>query len=236
MEQVFLSYTYRPHPDHAETLDLLRRNAIRVIEAFGLRVVDGVDVGGRPLDQALQQRIEQADAFVALMTPQADDAGSIVEPLFVLSEFAHANALRKPSLRVLHEALAARGLGAGNEYAPYRPSREIDVVMKLMATLAVWKRETGRLARVRIEPERLAGGYDEARGDTCEYQRITAEGSFERFIPARVRLDPGALYAEMPMLRDDDRVRLRMRVDGRTWQARHAINPFVGGVQLEELA
>jgi hypothetical protein len=62
METVFLAYTYRPHPDHEDDLEKLRRYVVRAIEAMGLRVVDGVDVGGRPLDDALRKRIEDAEA------------------------------------------------------------------------------------------------------------------------------------------------------------------------------
>ena len=71
MEKVFLSYTYRPHPDHEANLERLRRCVVRAIEAMGLRIIDGVDVGGRPLDDALRRRIQDADALIALVTPQA---------------------------------------------------------------------------------------------------------------------------------------------------------------------
>ncbi len=54
METIFLSYTYQPHPDHHASLEYLRRCVIRVIEAMDLSVIDGVDVGGRTLDSALE--------------------------------------------------------------------------------------------------------------------------------------------------------------------------------------
>jgi len=69
METIFLSYTYKPHPDHEKDLDYLRRCVIKVIEAMGLRVIDGVDVGGRALDPALEKRRVTSDAFYS--TPAA---------------------------------------------------------------------------------------------------------------------------------------------------------------------
>lgn len=234
METIFLSYTYKPHPDHEERLDYLRRALIRVIESMELRVIDGVDVGGRPLDAALQERIEKSDALLAILTPQQSADGSIDDPKFVISEFQHANALKIPTLRVIHDALIPRGLAAGNEYVPYKPDNEIDVVLKLMRTIAVWKREYGRVVSVRIEPDNLASQYDEDQADKCEYQLIRADGTFEAFQRARVRLDPGAFYAELPKLLETDRVRLRMKLKGKAWRSKHAINPFVGGVRLEE--
>lgn len=234
MESVFLSYTYRPHPDHEASLERLRRYLVRAIEAMGLRVVDGVDVGGRPLDDALRRRIRDADALIALVTPQADDEGRLVEPAFVLSEFQYAEGLQKPTLRVLHHELVARGLGAGNEYAPYTPGGEVDVILKVMNTVALWRREVGRVARVRIEPEDLAATYDETQGDRCEFQVISQNGGYSDFVRASLWQEPGAAYALLPKLREGERVRLRLRQGATTWQSRHAIDPFVGGVRLEQ--
>ncbi len=236
MEKLFLSYTYRPHPDHENELERLRKFVVRTIEAMGLRVLDGVDVGGRPLDDALKKRIEDADGLIALVTPQANDAGDIADPAFVLSEFQYAEGLRKPTMRVLHELLRARGLGAGNEYTPYQPGREIDVILKLMNTIALWKRDYGKAARVRIEPDDLAARYDETQGDRCEFQVISQTGQFRDFERASLGLEPGAAYAILPKLKEGERVRLRLRQGGKMWQSRHAIDPFVGGVRLEEHA
>jgi hypothetical protein len=47
MERIFLSYTYNPHPDCAGVTERPQLAARVVIESLGLRVVDGVDLGGR---------------------------------------------------------------------------------------------------------------------------------------------------------------------------------------------
>jgi hypothetical protein len=234
MDTVFLSYTYRSHPDHEAELERLHRYVVRAIEAMGLRVVDGVDVGGRPLDDALRKRIGGADALIALVSPQADNAGGLTEPRFVLDEFQYADAQEKPTMRVLHHLLAARGLGAGNEYTPYTPGRELDVILKLMNTIALWRREYGQAARVRIEPQDLAERYDETQGDRCEFQVISEGGNYRDFQRASLCLEPGAAYALLPKLCRGERVRLRLRQGAKMWQSRYAIDPFVGGVRLEE--
>jgi hypothetical protein len=234
MEKLFLSYTYRPHPEHEADLDRLRGYVGRVIEAMGLRVIDGVNVGGRPLDAALQARIEEADGLVALMTPQADQAGAVAKPEFVESEFQYAQGQKMPTMRVQHQLLTMRGLGAANEYTPYAPGDELSVVLKLMHTIALWMREYGRVARIRIEPEDLAGRYDEEQGDRCEFQVVTARGDFRDYERVRLWLDAGAAYALLPKLKEGERVRLRIRQGGKVWQSKYHIDPFVGGVRLEE--
>ena len=70
MKHVFLSYTYNPHPDHVAETDGLQRTVRRVIEAMDLRVLDGQDLGGRPLDAEIDKRIDDADALIALGSPQ----------------------------------------------------------------------------------------------------------------------------------------------------------------------
>jgi hypothetical protein len=234
METLFLSYTYHPHPDHEGDLERLRKTACRAIEAMGLRIIDGVDVGGRPLDAVLQERIEESDCLVALMTPQADAAGAVVEPRFVFDEFQYARGQKKPTMKVLHSLLLNRGLGASGEYTSYQPGNELIVVVKLMNTIALWIREHGRRARVRLEPDAVAARYDENEGDRCECQVIGRAGGFGKYGPVPVALDPGAAFAVLPKLRDGDRVRLRVTRRGRVWETRYAIDPFVGGVSLEE--
>jgi hypothetical protein len=236
MEKLFLSYTYRSHPQYEAELERLRKYVVRAVEAMGLRIIDGVDVGGRPLDDALRRRIEDADALIALVTPQADDADNVTDPLFVLSEFQYAEGQKKPTLRVIHQLLAARGLGAGNEYAPFKPGAELDVILKLMNTIALWIREYGRIARVRVEPEELAAQYDEAQGHRCEFQVISTTGEYRDFERGTLQPEPGAAYVVLPKLRLGERVRLRLRMGAKTWQSRYPIDPFVGGVRLEERA
>jgi hypothetical protein len=233
MERVFLSYSYHPHPEHAADLERLRRYVIRAIEALDLRVVDGVDVGGRSLDAALRARIEDADALIALVTPQIDGLGGPREPRFVLDEFQCAEALKKPTMRVCHNLLVMTGLGVGNEYTPYIPGREVDVILKLMNTVAVWKRDYGRRARLCIEPESLAASYDPTQGDECWVQVILPNGKFRDFERVPLGFAPGAAFALLPMLREGDVVRLRLRQGGSMWQSPRVIDPFVGSVTLK---
>jgi hypothetical protein len=233
METVFLSYTYRPHPDHEANLEQLRRCVVRTIEAMGLRVVDGVDVGGRVLDDALRKRIADTDALIALVTPQADETGNVVRPDFVLDEFQYAEGKEKPTVRVLHHLLGVRGLGAGNEYAAYQPGNELAVVLKLMNTIALWIREYGRRARVRIEPRHLAEQYDQEQGHYCECQVISSSGIPGGFGKVNVYPEPGAIYALLPKIRQGERIRLRLFKGGRIWESKDVIDPFVGGVSLE---
>ena len=234
METVFLSYTYHSHPDHEANLDRLRRYVVRTIEAMDLRVIDGVDVGGRPLDEALRKRIEGADALIALVTPQAGDAGTLVGRHSCSTSSSTPKGCRRTPCGCVHDLLPTGGLSGGNEYAHYKPGSELDVILKLMNTIAVWKREYGQLARVRIEPVDLVAQYDELLGDRCEFQVISRGGVYGQFKQGSLWPEPGAFYALLPKLHVGEKVRLRLRQGNKTWQSLHPVDPFVGGVRLEE--
>jgi hypothetical protein len=82
----------------------------------------------------------------------------------VLSEFDYANGAKKPTFRVVHKAFAPTGLNSNNEYAQFHAGMELNVVVKLMDTIAVWRLEHGTVARLRLEPDQLASQYDENQG------------------------------------------------------------------------
>lgn len=231
MKHVFLSYTYRPHPDHVTELDALHRTVRRVIESMDLRVVDGMDLGGRPLDSEIEKRIAEADALIALVTPQADAAGQIILPEFVSTEFQAARAIKKPRFRVLHTKLEARGLGMTEEYVVFDPDKTLEVVMKLLGTIAVWKKDLGRAVQIRIEPDALASRFDSRRHDRCEYELMLRPG---QMLPSRETImwrEPGGPVVHVPDFVEGASVSIQLTVDGERWQSPF-VAPQLSGVAL----
>lgn len=137
MERIFLSYTFNPHPDFTENSDRLQRAARVVAESLGLRVLDGVDLGGRAIDAEIEHRIDEADALVAIITPQADPAGNPVAPSYVADEYQLARNRGKNAIRLVHERHPVKGMGQHEEYIPLREGDELNAVLKLMRTLAL---------------------------------------------------------------------------------------------------
>ena len=231
MKHVFLSYTYNPHPDHVAETDALQRTVRRVIEAMDLRVLDGQDLGGRPLDAEIDKRIDDADALIALVTPQADAAGNIVLPEFVSTEFQTARARGKPRFRVLHHMLQARGLGKDEEYVPFHPDKTLDVVMKLMGTIAVWKKDYGRAVQIRIQPDDLASRFDARRHDRCEYELMVRPGEVLASQETVLWREPGGPVVHVPNYVDGASVSVQLTVAGERWQSPFVM-PRLGGVAL----
>ena len=229
MQQVFLSYTYDPHPDYVDETEQLRRRVSLVIESMDLRISTGEDLGGRALEGEVMARIEKADALVALVTPWKDKNGNKVAPPWVADEFGRAQALRKNAIQILHPEIVASGAYAGKEYIEYSKDRMADVLLKLMKTLALWKREGGRPMQLEVATDMDGQRLDPAKVRECEFQlmRDFVESDWRK---ATIWPQPGAVYAYLPGVPDEAKLRLRLRFDTETWQSDYQ-NP-VGRVQL----
>jgi len=219
VERIFLSYTYNPHPDAAGVTDRLQRAARVVIESLGLRVLDGVDLGGRAIDAEIERRIGEADALVAILTPQPDPAGNAAPPPYVENEYQLARDRGKEAIRVLQEGLPVRGMGQQEEYIPLHAGDELSAVLKLMRTVALWKHRSGRPMRVEIEPSELGGRYrNDAFGHLCQYQVFT-NYAYSDWHPATIWAEPGATFVYLLQVPDDAKIKLRLALDGEQWES-----------------
>jgi hypothetical protein len=220
MKRLFLSYTYNPHPDFEAFTRELERYARVVIDSLDLRIVDGQDLGGRAIDGEIQQRITDCDALVALYTPWADPHGNPTTPPYVEDEYKFAVFNHKPAIRVLHATLAAQGMYQGNEYIPLDPDNPVGAVVKLMRTVAGWKRRSGTPRRVKIDPdvlgERIQQQADEA---ACEYQVLVDNRPQDDWWEAPIWPEPGGIYAYLPRVPEESKIRMRLTLGGERWES-----------------
>lgn len=229
MQQVFLSFTYNPHPDHIAESELLRRRVSMVIEAMDLRVATGEDLGGESLSEEVKARIASADALVALITPWKDKLGNKAQPQWVVEEFAHAKAIGKPAIRLLHRDFAAAGMYAANEYIMVDPAEPTEALLKLMRTLALWKKAQGRPMEIEIAPDQEGQHFEPAGVKSCEF-KLFRDYQESEWRPAKVWPEPGAMYAFLPGVPDQAKLRLRLQLDNEVWES-----PFhnpVGRIRL----
>jgi hypothetical protein len=218
MQQVFLSYTFNPHPDHASETAALRRRVGMVIESMGLLEVNGEDLAGAGLTPEVARRIKAADALVALITPHNTPGAVKTPPQWVSDEFTHAKALDKPAIRIVHDDLRAAGMYAADEYIPFNAGGSADTLIKLMRTLALWKRAAGRTMQIEIAASGSELPAEAAQAQECEVQ-IFADFTEGRWTAAKVWPEPGALYTVVRGVPEQAKLRLRLKVAGTLWQS-----------------
>ncbi len=218
MESVFLSYTYAPHPDHKAETDAMVGAARTMIETLNLRTLTGQDAGGRVLPVELEARITACDALVAIFTPHANPGGKMQAPPYVNDEFITARAKQKQVIRVIHESLDVGGIAGADEYIPLKTGGELDAAMKLLRTLAFWKRELGRPREIRIEPDALGPRLEREGDDCCQYKLLVRYTETEWRL-AKVWREPGGVFAYLPGVPEESKIRLKVRLDGETWDS-----------------
>ncbi|MEW8338494.1 MAG: hypothetical protein AB2708_01480 [Candidatus Thiodiazotropha taylori] len=216
MERIFISYTYNPVDAYKQETDAFISYIKIMIEAMGITILDGVDVGGWAIDAEIEKRINQSDALIAVMSPWEDAAGQTVIPPYVLSEFNIAHIQRKPTIRMIHKDLNVDGMLQNNEYIQYSPDNEVKVLLKLMRTIALWKQNSGRGLKVKIEPSEIGARYNK-NDHTLQYQLLLSNYDETDWRDARLWKEPGATYAFIPNVPDDSKLRLKLDLRSEIW-------------------
>lgn len=220
MKRIFLSYTYNPHANFESTTNELVRYTRVVIDSLGIRVDSGEDLGGRAIDSEIQRRIRESDGLVALVTPWADQHGNPAVPPYVTGEYQYAIAEQKPAIRVLHNCLPAQGMYQQNEYIPLDPEKSIEAILKLMRTLAGWKRQSGTPHRVRIEPDDLGQRIQQEGGaQSCEYQLLIDNQPQTEWSEASIWPEPGGIYAYLTQVPEQSKIRVRLTLGDERWES-----------------
>jgi hypothetical protein len=217
MQQVFLSYTFKPHPDYAESTAKLRKMVGMVIDSMELREANGEDLGGLGLSPEVKARIEASDALVALVTPHHQAGGALQAPPWVQDEYAWAIAKDHPGIKIVHADLKAGVMFAGDEHIAYADDTLGDTLVKLMRTLALWKRTLGRPTQIVLDADAAGFDFDIDKDHACEYQLLSQDFKKSVWQPASIWPEPGALNAFVRGVPDMAKLRLRLTVDKAQW-------------------
>lgn len=224
MQSIFLSYTFDPHPEFAAETAQLEKAAKIVIESLDLRVCDGVDLAGRAIDSEIERRILDADGLVAIVTPKSDGAGKPITPPYVDHEYRLAKNRDKPAIRLLHESLSSDGMGQNEEFIRHTAGGALDSILKLMRTLALWKRQAGLPLQIEIEPAELGDRFDpQVHGHSCEYQ-LMVRYALTDWRPATLWREPGATFAYLPDVPEQSKIKLQLSLGNERWVS-HFSNP-----------
>jgi len=234
MDTIFLSYTYNPHPDYKDKTEELVKQIKIIAESQELRVLTGVDLGGGSLRPEIQQRIEQSDALVALLTPWQDNYNNPVIPPYVNDEYTYALSKGKQAIRLLHSALNIQGMYTDQEYLMLDPDNSIDVLLKLMRTLLLWKKKLGRSHEIQLLPQELMDKVISAGTENshCEYQLLLNRkpGQWKKI---DIWAEPGGLVTYIQNVPDEAKFNLRVTLGNKEWYSLFC-NPNRHSIILKE--
>ena len=219
MERIFLSYTYNPAAPYKQETENLIKHIKIMIDAMGLSVLDGMDIGGWAIDSEIQNRITASDGLIAVMTPWQNNQGNIAIPPYVQAEYNIAQAQKKPTIRVIHESLQVQGMFSNHEYIPHSAAHEVKTVLKLMRTISLWKKEAGHNITVEVKPSELGARFDEHNpGHQCQYQ-LLVDHTYTGWNKAEFWNEPGATFAFIRNVPDESKLQLRLTLGNELWDS-----------------
>jgi len=171
MDTVFVAQSF-----HAADRDLVD-GIIRLLTNFGLTAILGSDLGGGSLAPEVMERINQADAFIALATrrEQLPD-GEWTTSDWVRDEISHARGKNKPCTALVEQGVKLSGayLGPGYEHILIDREKPLGAFLRVTDTLRVWRDKYGRLVRVRLQRDEAAALA--RSGAVCQYRLIDHRG------------------------------------------------------------
>jgi len=150
--KIFLSHSFDPADRPlAEIVSAL-------LESFEIRPITGEVLGGGALTPEVMGGIDGCDGLVALLTPrQAKPDGLFSTSQWVRVELNYARARRMRAIAVVDVQVDLEaGAYQENERVNYDSASPSAAFLKLARVIGLWKREAGRLLKVRILPDTLA--------------------------------------------------------------------------------
>jgi len=127
--KVFLSFSF----SHGSEL---KKPVERLLSSNDVEIITGRRLGGEQVDEAVENKIRQADALVSLFTKTArDKKGELPFSQSVLQEFYFARNQKIRNIAIVEQGLSLRDM-SNREMIPYRPKQPLEAVLRLSETLA----------------------------------------------------------------------------------------------------
>ena len=229
MNKIFLGFSFRPQNEQVV------RNIDRLVRSHGLVLVTGEILGGAGLTSAIQSRIVEADALVALLTREEKIEGQETwRPTgWVNSEYISARARSQRAIALVEDSVKVDGSYAESEHIRIDLQCPCEAMIRLSETIGFWKFEAGRSLEIRLLPEAAAtlAATESAR---CEYRVVPPNGNAPPWQVGQPRPKPGGVFLIIPGVRQDAAIEVRI-MEGNTARWRSVESPQWVHVELKSI-
>lgn len=207
MQKVFVSFHFS---DDFDSPDRQLANRVEgLLRSHGLDLSSGAALGGGPLTDKVRKLIEESDALIALMTRREQLAnGEWTTHPWVQDEYGHARGKNMRAIALIETGVAMGGMYQQNEYIPYNSADSLTAFLRLSATLGVWKEESGRLVKLKIQPDQIALDY----GTDAEWRyRFYSSGAYSNWQEIPLSREPGGCFLDLPNVPDGALIQIQTR-------------------------
>jgi hypothetical protein len=205
--RIFVAYGYNPRDTWIEPV------VKPLIEAFGSEVIDGRELAGQIITDAVRESIRNSDALMAFFTrrdPKPD--GTWETHKWVRDEFVVAFDNQKQLLPIYEDGVPIEpGItGRDRQYLTYTEAARVDCVVNIVKALGRWHRRGIR--RFQLVPDSAIRPHLSKQYFRCRYRVM--EGYDEsplRDVP--VQRIQGGLFISAPDLSRDSMVQVEIVTD-----------------------
>jgi hypothetical protein len=197
--------------------------------------VTGDVLGGGGLTPAIQNRIKESDALVALFTREErianQDEWRPTE--WVSNEYISARSRNQLAIAVVEDGVRLNGAYAENEYIRLDPTRPCEAIVQLSETIGIWKIESGRSLEIRLLPEAAAtvASDEHAR---CEYRLVSPSGDSTEWRVTKARRKPGGVFLIIQGIKLDQAIEIQI-LEGNNLKWRSVESPQWVHVELKSM-
>ena len=187
-----------------------------LVQSHGLQPLTGERLGGEDLPAEIKRRIDACDALICLLTERPADRNND----WVRDERAHADAKGKRIIAVVQKGLDDGGLYQNRERIEYDPADPVPSLLKLSATLGLWRQEAGRLLVAQIEPDEAVQFLASQLGyATVKYRCWDGPQHSDWRDDATTKKVPGGLQLFLPSVRENQDIELEIKNANQTWES-----------------
>jgi hypothetical protein len=190
----------------------------RLLASQFVQVKTGERLGGGQLTPEVQKRIQASDALIALMTRRDQlQAGGWTTHPWVKDELAWARAHDKPAITLVEDGVAEGGMFQPHEWIPLDRSNPLEALLRLAETVAGWKQDAGRMVKVQIAPEDIAGKLGDGVA-TCRH-RLFQQGKASDWRDVMAIPEAGGTFVYLDGVREDHLIQIEATDAGQTWKS-----------------
>src|SRR5256885_8745423 len=212
--RVFVGFGFNPRDRW------IRELVFPVISAFGMEVLDGMEVEGEVITDAVRQRIRAADAFIGFTTRRdAIDARRWTTHRWVTDELSHALALGKLLVEIRETGVDDQGGIAGDrQRIAYDETRRCESLVQLAGLLGRWQRTRDRVLLQLLPAEFIDDIISIYRkpGFACRY-RVMVNGEEGPPAVAQIRPIKGGIFLEIADVPRDGLIPIEIEYDRSSW-------------------
>ena len=184
----------------------------QLIASHLVQVTTGERLGGDQLTPAVQKRIDEGDAIVAMLTRRdRRQDGKWTTHQWVLDEIGWARAKGKRAIALVESGVEISGMFQPHEYIVLDKAHPSEALLALSETIGLWRKEVGRTVKVQVLPDEIAQLIVADENGAKLRHRLWQDGSCSQWQALTPVPEIGGTFVFVKGVQDDHLIQLQVQ-------------------------